>query len=154
MDLLRIYARVLALLGPEARLGWVLALGNVVLAGSQFAEPVLFGRIIDALAGAERTGGEAPAAAMVMLMGAWVGLGLFSIASGVTVALHADRLAHRRRHAALTSYFEHVLQLPQSFHGGAHSGRLMKVMLGGTDALWSLWLDFFRDSFSAAMMVL
>src|SRR5262249_57714046 len=62
-------------------------------------------------------------------------------------------LAHRRRHAMLTSYFEHVLQLPLSFHGGAHSGRLMKVMLAGTDALWSLWLDFFRDSFAAAMMI-
>jgi glucan exporter ATP-binding protein len=154
MDLLRIYARVLALLGPEARLGWLLALGNLALAASQFAEPVLFGRIIDALAGAERAGGQAPAQTIVGLMAAWVGFGLFSIATGVTVALHADRLSHRRRHAVLTSYFEHVLQLPLSFHGGAHSGRLMKVMLGGTDALWSLWLDFFRDSFAAAMMIL
>ncbi len=154
MDLLRIYARVLALLGPEARLGWLLALGNLALAASQFAEPVLFGRIIDALAGAERTGGQAPAATIVGLMAAWVGFGLFSIAAGVTVALHADRLSHRRRHAVLTSYFEHVLQLPLSFHGRAHSGRLMKVMLGGTDSLWLLWLDFFRDSFAAAMMIL
>ena len=154
MDLLRIYARVLALLGPEARLGWLLGLGNLMLAASQFAEPVLFGRIIDALTGAERAGAPATPATVAILLAAWVGFGLFTITAGVTVALHADRLAHRRRHAVLTSYFEHVLQLPQSFHGGAHSGRLMKVMLGGTDALWSLWLDFFRDSFSAAMMVL
>ena len=153
MDLLRIYARVLALLGPEARLGWLLGLGNLTLAASQFAEPVLFGRIIDALTGADRAGAPATPATIAVLLAAWVGFGLFTIAAGVTVALHADRLAHRRRHAVLTSYFEHVLQLPQSFHGGAHSGRLMKVMLGGTDALWSLWLDFFRDSFSAAMMV-
>jgi ATP-binding cassette subfamily B protein len=154
MDLLRIYARVLALLGPEARLGWLLGLGNLALAASQFAEPVLFGRIIDALTETTRGGAPAEPATVAVLLGAWVGFGLFTIAAGVTVALYADRLAHRRRHAVLTSYFEHVLQLPQSFHGGAHSGRLMKVMLGGTDALWSLWLDFFRDSFSAAMMVL
>jgi ATP-binding cassette subfamily B protein len=154
MDLLRIYARVLALLGPEARLGWLLGLGNLALAASQFAEPVLFGRIIDALTGAERSGAPAAPATVAVLLSAWVGFGLFTIAAGVTIALHADRLAHHRRHAVLTSYFEHVLQLPLSFHGGAHSGRLMKVMLGGTDALWSLWLDFFRDSFSAAMMVL
>ena len=153
MDLLRIYARVLALLGPEARLGWILALGNLALAAAQFAEPVLFGRIIDALTGAARPGGPAPPATIAGLMAAWVGFGLFAIAAGATVALHADRLAHRRRHAVLTSYFEHVLQLPQSFHGGAHSGRLMKVMLSGTDALWMLWLDFFRDSFAAAMMI-
>lgn len=146
MDLLRIYARVLASLGPEARLGWLLALGNLALAGSQFAEPVLFGRIIDVLAGAERGGGQAPVSTIAALLGAWVAFGLFSIAAGVTVALHADRLSHRRRHAVLTTYFEHVLQLPLSFHGGAHSGRLMKVMLTGTFALWSLWLDFFRNS--------
>src|SRR5690242_8881183 len=153
MDLLRIYARLLALLGPEARLGWLLALGNLALAGAQFAEPVLFGRIIDALAGGARAGGPTPPTTIAGLVAAWVGFGLFAIASGVTVALHADRLAHRRRHVVLTSYFEHVLQLPLAFHGGSHSGRLMKVMLSGTDALWSLWLDFFRDSFSAAMMI-
>jgi ATP-binding cassette, subfamily B, beta-glucan exporter len=154
MDLLRIYARVLALLGPEARLGWLLGLGNLALAAAQFAEPVLFGRIIDALTGADRTGGAAASSSIVWLIAAWVVFGLLAIAAGVTVALHADRLSHRRRHAVLTSYFEHVLQLPQSFHGGAHSGRLMKVMLAGTDALWSLWLDFFRESFAAAMMVI
>jgi glucan exporter ATP-binding protein len=151
--LLRIYARVLALLGPEARLGWLLGLGNLALATAQFAEPVLFGRIIDALTAADRAGGPPAFSAIAGLIGAWVVFGLFAIGAGVTVALHADRLAHRRRHAVLTSYFEHVLQLPLSFHGGAHSGRLMKVMLAGTDALWSLWLDFFRDSFAAAMMI-
>ena len=30
----------------------------------------------------------------------------------------------------LTAYFEHVLQLPQAYHGATHSGRLLKVMLG------------------------
>src|SRR5262245_19272424 len=147
MDLLRIYARTLGLLGSEARLGWLLGLGNLALAASQFAEPVLFGRIIDGLTS------SAPAKTIVGLLAAWTAFGLFTIGASVTVALHADRLSHRRRHAVLTSYFEHVLQLPWSFHGGAHSGRLMKVMLSGTDALWSLWLDFFRDSFSSVVMI-
>src|SRR5689334_2775344 len=120
MDLLRIYARVLALLGPEARLGWLLALGNLALAVAQFAEPVLFGRIIDALAGGAR-GTPAPLSTIAGLVAAWVAFGLFAIAAGVSVALH--------------------------------SGRLMKVMLSGTDALWSLWLDFFRDSFASVVMI-
>src|SRR5262249_15931760 len=51
-------------------------------------------------------------------------------------------------------FFEHVLQLPLSFHHGAHSGRLMKIMLSGTDVLWALWLDFFRESFAAVMSVM
>ena len=33
-------------------------------------------------------------------------------------------------------FFEHVLQLPLSYHTGSHSGRLMKVMITGTNTLW------------------
>jgi glucan exporter ATP-binding protein len=154
MTLLRLYARVLSFLAPEARLAWFLALANVALAAAQFAEPVLFGKIIDALTGAQK--GEAPVSFQTLtpLLGAWVGFGLFTIVCGVVVALYADRLAHRRRHAVLTTYFEHVLQLPLSFHGGAHSGRLMKVLLTGTDALWSLWLSFFREHFAGIVSLI
>ena len=42
-------------------------------------------------------------------------------------------------------YFQHVLALPLSFHGDTQSGRLMKVMLVGTDNLFGLWLGFFRE---------
>ncbi len=54
----------------------------------------------------------------------------------------------------LTGYFEHVLQLPLTYHGNTHSGRLMKVMLQGTDALWGLWLGFFRDHLSSFISLL
>ena len=111
---------------------------------------MLFGRIIDALAGAQAKGVTAAWSGLAGLVAAWVGFGLFTIVCGVTVALYADRLAHRRRQVVLTGFFEHVLQLPISFHSAGHSGRLMKVMLAGTDALWMLWLDLFRDSFGAA----
>ena len=134
MNFVRLYGRVLGLLGSEARLGWILAGANVALAAAQFGEPVLFGRIIDALVGAQTRGTAPSAPVLVPLLAAWAGFGLFTIACSVTVALHADRLAHRRRQVALTDYFEHVLQLPLSYHGGMHSGRLMKVMLTGTDA--------------------
>ena len=50
MPILNLYTRVLRLLGPQARLGWALAIANVALALAQFAEPVLLGRIIDSLA--------------------------------------------------------------------------------------------------------
>ncbi|MEJ0078907.1 MAG: glucan ABC transporter ATP-binding protein/ permease [Alphaproteobacteria bacterium] len=149
MNFLKLYTRVLRLLGPEARLGWILAIANVALAAAQFAEPVLFGRIIDALVKTQGTNAPPDTAALTPLLGAWVGFGLFTIVCSVLVALHADRLSHRRRQAVLTDYFEHILQLPLSFHGGTHSGRLMKVMLTGVDALWGLWLSFFREHFAA-----
>lgn len=148
MSLIRLYARVLKLLGKEARLGWILAVANLAVAGAQFAEPVLFGRIVDGLS-ATATG-----ATVWPLLAAWAAFGLFTIAAGAAVALHADRLAHRQRQAVLTGYFEHILQLPLTFHSGTHSGRLMKVMLNGTDALWRLWLLFFREHFAAIMSVL
>jgi ATP-binding cassette subfamily B protein len=152
MPLLRLYARVLQLLGKEATLGWVLAGANLLLAAAQFAEPVLFGRIVDVLSGNLSTGAMAvPSQSPWPLLLAWATFGLFTIGCGAAVALHADRLAHRQRQAILTDYFEHVLQLPLTYHTGTHSGRLMKVMLNGTDALWRLWLGFFREHFAAFM---
>jgi glucan exporter ATP-binding protein len=154
MSLARLYLRVLKLLGSETRLGWFLAFANVALAAAQFAEPVLFGRIIDALAGLQNKTGVTTWSNLLPLLLAWAAFGIFTIACGVVVALYADRLAHRQRHVVLTDYFEHVLQLPLSYHGGAHSGRLMKVMLAGTDSLWNLWLSFFRDHFAAFVSLL
>src|SRR5436309_4355376 len=149
MSLIRLYIRVLGLLGKEARLGWILAGANLLLAGAQFAEPVLFGWIVDVLSGkASASLGSSPA---WPLLAAWAGFGLLTILSSAAVALHADRLAHRQRQAVLTSYFEHILQLPLTFHSGTHSGRLMKVMLNGTDSLWRLWLAFFREHFAAIL---
>jgi hypothetical protein len=49
MSFIRLYARVLGLLGPEKRLAAGLALVNVALAVSQFAEPMLFGKVIHQL---------------------------------------------------------------------------------------------------------
>jgi ATP-binding cassette subfamily B protein len=149
MSIFRLYTRVLELLGKEARLGWLLAVANLLLAASQFAEPVLFGRIVDVLSGKTVAGSNS---AWPFLL-AWVAFGLFTICCSALVALQADRLSHRQRQAVLTDYFEHILQLPLTFHSGTHSGRLMKVMLNGTDALWRLWLGFFREHFAAILSV-
>jgi len=154
MNILRLYSRVLSLLGSEGRLAWILALANLALASAQFAEPVLLGRIIDTLTGAQMRGGRPEWSHLTMLLAAWAGFGLFTIACGTLIALYADRLAHRRRHVVLTSYFEHVLQLPLSYHGNTHSGRLMKMMLHGTEALWGLWVGFFRDNLSSLISLL
>jgi ATP-binding cassette, subfamily B, beta-glucan exporter len=153
MTTLRLYARVLRLLGPKIRLGWTLAFANLALATALFAEPVLFGRIIDSLAHAQSDRQALSWQHLLPLLAAWVGFGLFMIVGSALVALYADRLAHRRRQAVLTEFFEHVLQLPLSFHGATHSGRLMKVMLTGTDTLWGLWLGFFREDLVALLSV-
>src|SRR5215210_5406484 len=116
MWILRLYSRVLGLLGSDLRLGGVLALANVLLAVAAFAEPILFGRIIDVLTRGQATGG-APVTfgTLTPLIVAWVAFGLFTIGAGVFVALHADRLSHRRRLGVMAIYFEHVLELPLAF---------------------------------------
>jgi len=157
MRLIRLYVRVLGQLGSDLRIGAMLALANVALAISAFAEPILFGRIIDVLTRAQMPG-STPVTFSVLtpLIGAWVAFGLFSIGAGALVALHADRLAHRRRLAVLANYFEHVLELPLAFHTSTHSGRVLKVMLEGSGGMSWLWLGFFREHLSAlvALVVL
>ena len=129
MNFIRIYLRTLGLLAPAARLAWTLAIANLLLAAAQFAEPVLFGRVIDTLSQAQASAAAFSWAKLVSLLAAWAAFGLFNIVCSTLVALYADRLAHRERQRALTDYFEHVLQLPLSFHSATHSGRLMKIML-------------------------
>jgi len=153
MTFIRIYLRVLGLLRAEARLAVTLALANIALAGAQFVEPVLLGRIVDALSGTLPAALGAAAHKLAPLVGAWVGFGLFIIIAGALVAWFADRLSHRRRNMVLADYFEHVLQLPLAYHSGSHSGRQIKVMLTGTDTLWWLWLSFFREHFAAFVFI-
>jgi ATP-binding cassette subfamily B protein len=148
MKFVRLYIRVLALLGREAPLGWILAVANLALASAMFVEPFLFGRIVDTLAVAHHLA-DLSWPNLMMLVGAWVGFGLFIIVCSTLVSLHADRLAHRQYQAVRTMYFEHVLQLPLSYYTGSHSGRLMKVMMTGSNTLWGLWLAFFREHFAS-----
>lgn len=151
MQLLHLYMRVLRQLGPETRLASVLVAANLGLAIAQFAEPVLFGRIIDALSRAQGSDTPLRMADLAPLLAAWVGFGLFVIGAGVLVALHADRLAHRRRLAIMAHFFEHALNLPLNFHAGMHSGRLFKVMLEGAGTISALLLNFLRENCAAAL---
>ncbi|KAF0228005.1 MAG: ATP-binding cassette subfamily B [Beijerinckiaceae bacterium] len=152
MSLPRLYLRVLLQLGPELRLGVMLVVANLALAVAMFAEPYLFGRIINLLTGTQ--GGKPTLQALLPLISMWLGFGLVTIIGGVTIALHADRLSHRQRLNVMSQYFEHVLTLPLSFHTGTHSGRTLKVMLDGAAGMFWLWLGFLRDHCAALVSLL
>jgi ATP-binding cassette subfamily B protein len=154
MGFLQVYAHVLGKLGPDNSLGWLLALANVAVTVALFAEPVLFGSVINVLTVAQADAASADWTKLWWLILAWASLGLFTIVCGTLIALAADRLAHRRRLAVLSNYFEHVLQLPLAYHGEIHSGLLMKIMLQGTDSLWAFWLGFFREHLAAFVSLL
>lgn len=144
MSFLRIYARAIGLLGPERNFALGLTLTGVALAFLQLAEPLLFGRVIDALT----KGGEA-----MPLVALWAGLGFAGVAANIFIALHADRIAHTRRVGVMTVFFEHVVALPASFHSDAQSGRLIGVMLTGADNLFAFWLAMFREHLTSIVML-
>ena len=145
MSIFHIYLRVLSGLRAERTLATMLVLANLVLALALFAEPVLFGRIIDRMSRAQSGAAAVAWDDLLPLLAAWAGFGLFTIGASVVVALNADRMAHRRRLAIIADYFEHVLHLPLSFHTRVHSGRLLKIMLEGASGMAGLWLSFFRE---------
>jgi ATP-binding cassette, subfamily B, beta-glucan exporter len=146
MSFLRLYRRVLALLGPERGLAITLALANAALAAIGFLGPLLFGSIVDALANSSERGHAETWHEILLLLALWGLIGVGGIGAGILVALHADRLAQRRRLAAMSHYFEHVLRLPHAFHGGTHSGRQLKIMWQGADTLFGVWLSFLREN--------
>jgi ATP-binding cassette subfamily B protein len=147
VPILRIYLRVIAMLAPEKTLAITLALANLALAGVYFLEPWLFGRVVDALAAQGHKDAW-------RLIGWWAGAGIGGVVASVWVSLHADRLAHRRRLAAIAQYFEHAIALPLSFHGQHHTGRMLRIMQGGTSNLFGLWLGFFREHLATLLSII
>ena len=92
MTTLQVYRRALDLLSSERVITIALVLAGMVIAIVQVYEQKLFGWVVDALAKGE---GAFP------IIGLWAMLGLGSILASVVVAVLADRLAHRRRLAAM-----------------------------------------------------
>jgi glucan exporter ATP-binding protein len=119
-------------------------LANISVAVLQLAEPVLFGWVVDALA----RGYEA-----FPLIGLWAVLGFLSVLAGVGQAVWADRLAHRQRVAAMGAAFDRAITLPISYHAERGSGRVVRTMLAGTDALFALWLTFLREHLTAIVSI-
>lgn len=145
MSLSEIYWRALRYLGAERRGVFLLCLANIVLAIVTVAEPVLFGRVIDAIA--ERSG-------IFSNLGVWAGLGIFNIVAFVIVARSADRLAHRRRVDVLGDSFERVVHMPLSWHHQKGTSNALHTMLRAVDALFGLWLEFMRQHLTTAVALL
>ena len=143
----QIYLRVIRLLGEEKGLAGLLAGANLALAGILLLEPWLFGHVVDALVARSRQ-------AAWNYIALWAAFGLLGIGAGVWVSLQSDRLAHRRRLAVITQFFEHAVALPLSFHGEHHTGRLLRIMHSGSGSLFGIWLGFLRDHLATLLSIL
>ncbi len=151
MRFLRVYGRVLGLLGRDIRVAGFLAAANLIVAGLQFLDPVLFGRVVNLLSQSDHMESTDVWHQAAILLGIWAAVGIGGILCNIGVSLQTERLAHRHRIESMGRYFTHVLSLPLSFHGDTHSGRLIKAMLNGTDGLFGTCLVFFRDQLSTIL---
>jgi ATP-binding cassette subfamily B protein len=148
MELLRVYVRVMGVLRRDRRIALGLSWACVAVAALQFLDPVLFGRVIGLLADSADMPRDQLWRQAVRLLGIWAVVGASGIVINVATVVQAERLAHRNRLGLMARFFGHVLDLPMSFHAGAHSGRMMNVMMSGVDAMFGLWLTFFRENLS------
>ena len=128
------------MLASERTLAITLVLAGVAIAIVQLAEPILFGRVVDALSKGDQA---------FPIIGLWAALGLFNVIATAALAIMSDRFAHRRRLAAMSQAFERAIALPVSYHAERGSGRVVRIMLAGTDQLFALWLAFLREHLTA-----
>ena len=126
----------------------------MLVAGLQFLEPLLFGQIIGLLARSPIVMAGPLWTGALHLLAIWAMIGLVGIGGNIIAAMHSERLAHRNRLVAMTRFYAHVLGLPPAFHVAFHSGRLVKTMIAGADALFGFWLILFRDQISTLVATL
>jgi ATP-binding cassette subfamily B protein len=144
VSLLQVYLRALKYLTAHKGRVVLVTTANVVLAAIMIAEPVLLGRVIDAMSGDGN---------LLITMVMWAALGLFSTISFVLVAREADRLAHRRRVEVLTESFSRVISMPLSWHSQRGTSNALHTLLRATEALFSLWLEFMRQHLSIIVAI-
>ena len=140
LTIVQVYKRALALLAEERWAAIGVGAAAMINAAVMLAEPVLFGRVIDALS----RGQEA-----FPIIGLWAGIGLFGIVAGTAVSVAADRLAHRRRLSAMAQAFERAIVLPIGYHAEKGSGAVVRTILAGSDTLFWTWLSFLREQLTA-----
>jgi glucan exporter ATP-binding protein len=133
------------MLSSEGCLAASLVAANVAIGVAQLLEPILFGKVVEAISR------KLDAMPVVMI---WAAVGLFTIAASVVIATQADRLAHRLRLAALANAFEHVTTLPISYHARHGSGAVTRTLIAGTDSLFGIWLTFMREHLVALVTTL
>ena len=142
MTLTRVYLRSLSYLSVYRWRVSAVVLANVALACVAILEPILFGRIIDAVS----SGGGV--AENLML---WGGLAVFNVLAYVLVARQADRLAHSRRAALLSSSYSRLVSMPISWHNARGNSNVLHTLLRASDTLFAIWLDFMRSHLSTAV---
>lgn len=142
LTLMQVYARALAYLAMFRLRVSLVVVANITLAIISIAEPILFGRIIDAISSG------APVRTILIL---WAAFGVFNTVAYVLVAREADRLAHGRRASLLTEAFGRIISMPLSWHNQRGTSNALHTLLRASETLFGLWLEFMRTHLATAV---
>ncbi|WP_037081825.1 glucan ABC transporter ATP-binding protein/ permease [Neorhizobium vignae] len=142
MTLFQVYARALQYLAKNKWRVAAVVVANIVLAVITIAEPILFGRIIDAISSGSTV------TPVLML---WAGFGVFNTVAYVLVAREADRLAHGRRASLLTEAFGRIISMPLAWHHTRGTSHALHTLLRAAESLFGLWLEFMRTHLATAV---
>ncbi|RRI01316.1 glucan ABC transporter ATP-binding protein/ permease [Mesorhizobium tamadayense] len=142
MSLLQIYWRALGYLAADKKRVALICGANVALAMVAILEPILFGRVIDAISNHGSVFGT---------LAVWAALGVFNITAFVLVARGADRFAHARRSEVLCESFERVITMPLAWHHQRGTSNSLHTLLRAVETLFSLWLEFMRQHLSTVV---
>jgi ATP-binding cassette subfamily B protein len=145
LTLFQVYARALRYLAENRLRVGIVVIANVILAAISIAEPILFGRIIDAIS----SGSDATGILMI-----WAAFGVFNTIAYVLVAREADRLAHGRRATLLTEAFGRIISMPLSWHQQRGTSNALHTLLRASETLFGLWLEFMRTHLATAVALL
>ncbi len=145
MSLFQVYARALQYLAVHKFRVGAIVIANIVLAAITIAEPILFGRIIDAISS------QKDVAPMLLL---WAGFGVFNTIAFVLVSREADRLAHGRRASLLTEAFGRIVSMPLSWHSQRGTSNALHTLLRACETLFGLWLEFMRQHLATAVALM
>jgi len=136
VSLVEVYFRALRHLAPARNRVLFICAANIMLAIVTIAEPILFGRIIQAITVKD---------GLTLNLWLWAGLGTFNIVAYVLIARGADRLAHERRAGVLVESFERVISMPLAWHHGHGTSHVLHTLLRAVEAMFGLWLEFMRQ---------
>jgi ATP-binding cassette subfamily B protein len=142
VSLLQIYWRALGYLAADRKRVALICGANVALAIIAILEPIMFGRVIDAIS---------DKGSVFSTLALWAGLGAFNIIAFVLVARGADRFAHKRRSEVLCQSFERVITMPLAWHHQRGTSNALHTLLRAVETLFSLWLEFMRQHLSTAV---
>ena len=142
MSLFQIYFRALRHLAPVKSRVLLISLANIVLAIVTIAEPILLGRIIDAITAKD---------GLTQSVWLWASLGTFNIISYVLIARGADRMAHARRAGVLVESFERAISMPLAWHHQHGTSHVLHTLLRAVESMFGLWLEFMRQHLTTAV---